>query len=254
MKQITHISTALLALSASLFATAETNVIAHRGYWDAPGASENTIRAIVKADSIGCYGSEFDVWMTADSVLVVNHDPFINGITIASSPAADVLAQRLPNGENVPTLEQYLDTAATLSTRLIFELKSHPDRNQEQQAALRSIKMIHDKGLDDRVEYIVFSKAAMLDFIEYAPKGTPVYYLNGEMTPQELKDAGATGPDYHFSVFQTHPEWIDQCHELGLKVNAWTVNNPEVMQWCIDRGVDFITTNAPETLQQLLAK
>lgn len=254
MKPSTYISTALLAITASLFATAETSVIAHRGYWDTPGAAANSIRAIIKADSIGCYGSEFDVWMTADSVLVVNHDPDINSVAIASSPAAEVLAQRLPNGEYVPTLEQYLDAAIPLSTRLIFELKSHPDRNQEQQAALRSIRMIHEKGLDDRVEYIVFSKAAMLDFIEYAPKGTPVYYLNGDMTPQELKSAGAAGPDYHFKVLQAHPEWIGQCHELGLKVNVWTVNKPEVMQWCIDRGVDFITTNAPETLQHLLAK
>ncbi len=72
------------------------------------------------------------------------------------------------------------------------------------------------------------------------------------MTPQELKEAGEAGPDYHISVFQTHPEWIDQCHELGMRVNAWTVNDPDLMQWCIDRGIDFITTNAPETLQKLL--
>lgn len=243
---------AILALATSATAIAETQVIAHRGHWDQPGAAQNSIRAIVKADSIGCYGSEFDVWMTADSVLVVNHDPTFNNIHIATSDARTILSQKLSNGENIPALEQYLDTAAILSTRLIFELKSHPTRQQEQQAVLKSLSMIAEKGLSDRTEYIVFSKDAMLDFIKYAPAGTPVYYLNGDMTPQELKDAGAAGPDYHISVFQTHPEWIDQCHELGMKVNAWTVNDPDLMQWCIDRGIDFITTNAPETLQKLL--
>ena len=48
------------------------------------------------------------------------------------------------------------------------------------------------------------------------------------------------------------PEWIAQCHDLGLLVNVWTVNAPEDMKWCIDRGVDFITTNEPELLQKML--
>lgn len=254
MKPIACISTIALAIALSSPVSAETHVIAHRGYWDAPGASQNSIRSIVKADSIGCYGSEFDVWITADSVLVVNHDSTIHGVVIASSKADEVLAQKLPNGENLPTLEQYLDTAVPMSTRLIFELKEHSDRQQEHLAVMRCIEMIHAKGLDDRTEYITFSYPAMLDFIKYAPAGTPVYYLRGDKTPQELKDAGAAGPDYHFSVFQAHPEWIQECHDLGMKVNAWTVDDPAIMQWCIDHGVDFITTNAPEPLQQLLAK
>ena len=37
-----------------------------------------------------------------------------------------------------------------------------------------------------------------------------------------------------------------------MEVNVWTVNDPADMQWCIDNGVDYITTNAPEQLQQLL--
>lgn len=49
-----------------------------------------------------------------------------------------------------------------------------------------------------------------------------------------------------------HPEWFDECHKLGLKVNVWTVNDPADMQWCIDHGADFITTNEPEVLQNLL--
>ena len=86
----------------------KVEVIAHRGYWKTEGSAQNSLRALVKADSIACYGSEFDVWMTADGDLVVNHDAVVEGITIEAAKTADVLALKLKNGENMPTLEQYL--------------------------------------------------------------------------------------------------------------------------------------------------
>ena len=90
----------------SLLARGESpQVIAHRGYWQVEGSAQNSIRSLVTADSMGCYGSEFDVWMTADSVLVVNHDAEFRGVDIQNSPSDKVLALRLDNGESLPTLD-----------------------------------------------------------------------------------------------------------------------------------------------------
>ena len=97
-----------------------------------------------------------------------------------------------------------------------------------------------------------FSRHATKEFIRLAPKGTPVYYLEGDLNPQELKDMGCAGPDYHFSVFKKHPEWIKEAHDLGLKVNVWTVDKAEDMKWLIDQKVDFITTNEPTVAQEIL--
>ena len=149
-------------------------------------------------------------------------------------------------------MEQYLQKARTLKTRLILELKGHKTPEQETRAVEGIVRMIADMGLNDRTEYITFSLHATKEFIRLAPKGTPVYYLNGELTPQELKDMGCAGPDYHYSVFEKHPEWIDECHRLGMKVNAWTVNKEEDMHRLIGQGVDFITTNEPLLLQSIL--
>lgn len=239
-------------VAIALVAVAQTQVIAHRGYWKTDGSAQNSLRAIVKADSIGCYGSEFDVWMTADGVLVVNHDAKVDSIVIEKAESKDVLALSLPNGEMLPSLEQYLQVAKNLNTRLIFELKPHKNRLLEAKAVIDGIMMIDRMGLNDRVEYITFSSNALEEFIKYAPKGTPIYYLNGEKSPQELYSMGAAGMDYHISVFKKHPEWIKECHDLGMKVNVWTVNKEEDMKWCIEQGIDFITTNEPEILQNLL--
>ncbi len=244
----------LLGASAVAAQAAAPKVIAHRGYWNTKGAYENSIRSLVKADSIGCYGSEFDVWLTKDGVLVVNHDPVINGVVIQDSPASEVLKQKLGNGENVPTLEEYLTVGGKLKPRLVLELKSHDSRKQEKEAAKKIVEMVEKMGLQDKMDYIVFSKPAFTDLIKMAPQGTPVYYLNGDFVPQQVKYMKGKGIDYALKVMKKHPEWINKCHELGLEVNVWTVNEPADMQWCIDNGVDYITTNEPELLQKMLKK
>lgn len=231
-----------------------TQVIAHRGFWKTDGSAQNSIAALVKADSINCYGSEFDVWLTADNKLIVDHDGVFKGVRMETSTEKECTSIILDNGENLPTLKQYLDKAKQLKTRLILELKAHKTPEQETRAIKQIVKMIKKMGLADRTEYITFSRHACKEFIRLAPKGTPVYYLEGDLSPKELKEWGCAGPDYHLSVFKKHPEWIKECHDLGMKVNAWTVNDAKDMEWLIGEGVDFITTNEPVLLQEILKK
>lgn len=106
--------------------------------------------------------------------------------------------------------------------------------------------------LEERINYISFSLHAVQEFIRLAPQGTPVYYLNGDLSPEQLKEYRCAGPDYHISVFRKHPEWIDECHKLGMKVNCWTIDKTEDMKWLIDNKVDFITTNEPILVQEQL--
>lgn len=252
MKTIKNLLTMLALMAFTMTTFAQTKVIAHRGYWKTEGSAQNSLRALIKADSINCYGSEFDVWMTADGRLVVNHDAKVDGIVIEEAQSADVFGLKLGNGEYIPALEQYLEIGKSLDTRLIFELKPHENRLREAKAVIDGIMMIERMGLNDRVEYITFSAAALEEFLKYAPKGTPVYYLNGDKTPQELYRMGAAGIDYNLSVLKKHPEWIKECHDLGMKVNVWTVNKEDDMKWCIGQGIDFITTNEPKLLQKLL--
>ena len=60
-------------------------VIAHRGAFLKNNYPQNSIAALKEAIRLKCYGSEFDVHMTKDSVLVVNHDNDLKGLPIASS-------------------------------------------------------------------------------------------------------------------------------------------------------------------------
>ena len=244
---------AMIAAATIATAAAQPKVIAHRGFWDAPGSAQNSLRALAKADSIGCWGSEFDVWMTADEKLVVNHDASFKGLPIETSQAADVTALTLSNGEHMPLLDDYLKAFAERpGIKVVCELKVHTDKRREAKAVKKVLKLMKRHKLTDRAVYITFSPEATREFVKRAPKGTEVYYLNGNWTPQQLKDEGCAGADYNLKVMQKHPEWIEQCHNLGLKVNIWTVNRRDDLQWCIDHGADFITTNDPLLLQQMI--
>ena len=246
--------TLLLLLTAIALTANGQEVICHRGYWNTEGSAQNSIRSLVKADSINAWGSEFDVWMTADGVLVVNHDETFNGVTIEIAKWKQLKNMRLANGEPLPTLDQMLECGKKLHTRLILEMKPHTSREQEKEAAKKIVKMVKKKGLQDRIEYITFSYQGMKNLKELAPEGTPVYYLNGELSPSQLAELDVAGIDYSINVMRENPQWIDEAHSLGMKVNVWTVNSDRDMEWCINYGVDFITTNAPELLQQKLAR
>ena len=115
------------------------------------------------------------------------------------------------------------------------------------------VALVRKHGLEKRVDYISFSMNICKELVKEAP-GAPVYYLNGDVAPEELKKLGMAGADYHYKVFKKHPEWIKEARELGLKTNSWTVDDTDMMQWLIDQKVDFITTDKPVELKQLLEK
>ena len=248
-----HICLLISLLFFSLAGFAQTKVVAHRGFWKTDGSAQNSLTALRKADSIGCYGAEFDVYLTIDNQLVVHHDRSRNGVSMISDSTSKITALTLKNGETVPTLDAYLNTAKHFnnSTRLILEIKSLGDERRERLAAALVIDKLVNYGLMEQTDIISFSKAVCLEVIHLAPQ-MRVQYLEGDLSPQELKELGFVAADYEMDVFRQHPEWIDECHQLGLEVNVWTVNKEEDLREFLDKGVDFITTNEPVLLQQMI--
>ena len=47
---------------------------------------------------------------------------------------------------------------------------------------------------------------------------------------------------------------LKEAKDLGLLVNVWTVNDPKVMQEMIDMKADYITTDKPLILKEILTK
>ncbi|WP_255478840.1 glycerophosphodiester phosphodiesterase family protein [Rufibacter sp. XAAS-G3-1] len=230
-------------------------VIAHRGAFKNTGATENSIGALQHAIKLGCAGSEFDVHMSADSVLFVHHDHDVDGIHIEKTPAAELIKLKLPNGENLPTLEAYLQAGLQQNkTKLILEIKpSSLSKARGQALARKVVELVQKHKAQGWVDYISFDYDILKKVQELEPYAK-VAYLNGEKAPAELAKDKMYGFDYHQSVLQKNPHWIEEAHRLGLTVNAWTVNSPDMMDWLLERKADFITTNEPELLLEKVRK
>lgn len=244
MKPERLIITLLLLVSAMSMA-AKTDVVAHRGYWKIPGSAQNSIASLIKADSIKVCATEFDVWLTADDSLVVNHDAVFKNVDIEHSDYAAIRSIRLDNGEVLPSLSEFLYEATKHpDIKLVLELKSLSSPERENYAAKQVVCMLKDRNLLDRTVFISFSLNACKAFKNLLPN-SEIYYLEGDLTPLEIKELGFAGIDYKGKVLLEHPEWVKECHDLGLKVNVWTIDKVEQINYFKEQGVDYITTNQP---------
>lgn len=231
---------------------AQTQVIAHRGFWKTEGSAQNSIASLQKAASAKVYGSEFDVQLTSDGVIVVNHDDTIDGLTIAQTSYDQLKNLKLKNGEKLPTLEDYLNEGKKLpGVQLILEIKPHQTKEQEDKIAAQAVRMVREAGMEKQVEYISFSMNICERIANLTPE-SEIAYLKSDIAPKLLHEKGINGIDYHYKALLKHPEWIKEAKSLGMKVNVWTVNKVEDMKRMIDMNVDYITTDMPLQAEQII--
>lgn len=233
---------------------AKNPVVAHRGAFKAKNLPENSIAGLQNAIEMHCTGSEFDVWMTADDSLVINHDPKFHELPIEQTKYSDLIQFTLSNGEKLPTLYEYLSEGLknNTATRLVLEIKpSAISKERGRMVAEKAWKLVQMLNAAEATTYISFDLGILTRIIELEPKA-PTQYLNGDKTPEELKALGISGADYHFSVFKKNPDWIGRARANNIILNTWTVNSKEDLQWALDNRFNFITTNEPELLFELL--
>lgn len=233
-------------------------IVAHRGYWNCGegGMSHNSIASLKAACEHGFWGTEFDVNLTADNRLLVYHDGEIEGKKICEHNLSDFSDFRLPNGETVPTLDEYLDVAVKYpKTRLVLELKPHEDEAQQRSAVDGIVSSLKEHGLfkPNRVMFISFSLNECRLLADAAP-GFTVQYLDTDNDVETLKLNHVNGIDMHYKAFLDNPKWKEDARANGFGINVWTVDKEDALRLCIDAGVDLITTNNPELLRSVLAE
>ena len=139
-----------------------TGIVAHRGFWNCEdaGYSKNSIASLRCAQEAGFWGSEFDVNMTSDGVLLVWHDNNVEGKRIEKHPYEEFKYYRLKNGEPIPTIDQYLEQAKKYpETVLVYEMKKHSCAEVEDRFVDLAIENLKKHELLDpsRVIFISFS-------------------------------------------------------------------------------------------------
>lgn len=229
-------------------------VVAHRGAWKAKNLPQNSIASLKHAIELGCAGSEFDVLMTADSVLVVNHDSDYQGMEIEAHSYNTLNQKKLSNGEDLPTLEAYIKAGMenNATTGLVCELKPASSKERGAAIAKKTLELVDKLHAGDYIStYISFDYNILKSLVALRPN-LHTQYLSGKKSPAELKADGIAGLDYHFSRFKKKPNWITEAKDLGLTLNAWTVNRKKDMIFLLNNEFNYITTDEPELLFTIL--
>ncbi len=227
-------------------------IIAHRGFWKTEGSAQNSIKALQLAGEAKFDGTEFDVHLTKDEVLIVYHDDEINGVLIEDSYYRDIANYKLPNHETIPTLEAYLEAAKNYpNLSLVIEIKSQNNLIHEEKEVKVLLQLIRDKIIDNQLEFISFSKT-ICTLLKKENSKLKVSYLEGDLSPTEIKALGLDGLDYDYNILIKNKHWIKEAHQLGLKTNSWTVNDQKIMKQLIDLNIEMISTDEPILLHNML--
>lgn len=224
-------------------------VIAHRGAWKSQDFSHNSMSSLRHAVEMGCEGSEIDVWLSSDDVIVLSHDPSIGGKEVEETTAIELSKISLKKGDFVPTLEEQINYIKTQNkTKLVIEIKG---TNKDKAIADSVVNLVHRMKAQAWVDYIAFGIQYLIRVKEMDPTAK-VLYLDSNKSLEELKAANIDGIDFHYSLFQKDENLSAKAKDMRFLTNVWTVNNEEDMRRMLKQNVDFITTDEPELLFKLI--
>lgn len=233
-----------------------TAIWAHRGA--SAYAPENTILAFQQAIQFGADGVELDVQRTRDGKLVTIHDETVNRTSNGFGKVADLTLDELRHLDfahgfagrrnvRIPTLGDVLDLLQSTNLTINIELKN----NIELYPGLEDdvLQAVNGKGMLDRVIISSFNHFSLANLRgKVSPEHIGLLLSDGIYQPWNYaKWLGAGNIHPHYSSLQT-PDFVWLCHEVGIKVHTWTVNDDDIAIRLAELGVDAIITNLPDRL------
>lgn len=78
-----------------------------------------------------------------------------------------------------------------------------------------------------------------------------VYYIGVDKTPETLRYLGIDGVNLHWERYKKEYN-MNEAQQQGLLIGSYVVDDPKEMVRQLDLGVQFITTNKPALLKEVL--
>lgn len=251
-------------------------VIAHQGgdgLW--PG---DTLYAFERAAALGVDVLEMDLHITQDGVLVISHDETVDRTTdgtgnIEDMTLAEIKAldagytwsndggQTYPYrglGITIPTLEEIFQ--AFPAYRMTIEIKK-----TEGSLAAPFCELIRAYGMQDKVLVASFHDERMAEFRQTCPEvatssarqETTVFVLMSKAFLGRLYSPAFYAlqvPQESGGITVMTAQFVRAAHERNLRVEPWTIDDPEQMKLYIEWGVDGIITDRPDLLLEILGR
>ena len=237
-----------------------TLIIAHRG---ASGYKpEMTIPAYELALKQNVDGFETDVRLTKDLELVGIHDRKTGRVAdrdlvVSKSTLIDIQELDFSSKETeakVMTIREFLTLAIdsgkslTLTIETKHLTKHHGLLEHKLNELLTEFKMNANQHERVKIVLMSFNPLAVLRFSKLNPlvprvqlkeKSYPFLHLYPNPGNPEIVGPG-------IELLLKRPDLITKFKDQGKKIFVWTVNSPQDMRFCLERGIDAIITNYPD--------
>ena len=227
-------------------------MIAHRGLSGLE--KENTIAAFIAAGNKSYYGTECDIHLTKDNVFVVCHDDHTGRVSPVKKVIKELTYEELSqiclygfeskttrSYLKIPTLREYLEVSKKYNKNCIIEIKCDLEKKDV------------DKLLVEIEEYEYLSNITFISFtlenlkkIRRINKTIPLQYLTSTYTKELPELCKKEKVDIDMAYRELSLPIVEEFHNLDVKVNAWTVNNPIEALILVSWNIDYITTNILE--------
>ncbi len=230
-------------------------VWAHRGA--SAIAPENTLAAFRAAEAAGAPGLELDVQLSRDGVPVVLHDRILDRTSDGCG-----LVDKLPltelktldagswfdpafAGEKIPTLEEVL---AWGGRRLRFNIEI------KDSAAGQAVLDLSRRYAEAAIVVSSFDHELLRGIRIRAPK-LPLAFLweMGDWQAAVTAAAACSAESFNPRYSALSAEMVAACHQRGLAVYPWTVDDVEDLETCRRFLVDGLFCNDPAQVLARLA-
>ena len=263
-------------ISLSEFPDEKVMVVAHRGDWrEAP---ENSVWAVKKAIEKGVDMAEIDLAMTKDSVLILMHDNTIDRTTTGKGKPSDFSLEEIKKLHlrdglgvetqmKVPTLEEILEIS---DGKILLNLDKGFDYIKQVYPLVKKRKMLDQILFKGHETYMEFDQkyGDIKNDIHYMPIIQLGKNEDLKKISEYIKNYKIYG--FEFTIGTTEKNLIDFKSLRGKKVKIWVnslwphhnagnnddqvLDNPDVYDWYINKGVNIIQTDRPKELISYLKR
>lgn len=215
----------------------------HRGFW-VEGEKENTLGAILQSQKNRARMVEFDVQLSRDHVVILNHDLDLNRIWGVSKKAADCLYSELKQ-IGVSSLEEILQ-----KTELFLNIEVKSDKVESTGIEVLIAALIEKYDSVNRVVVSSFNPMVLVRMKKLNTQINRALLVSGEREKgnhfylRQMMFLPLVQP--HFINMQSEfitDALLRSVQKTSMQVVAWTVNDLNKIRELLDKGVSSVISD-----------
>ena len=202
---------------------------------------------------------ECDIEWTSDNVPVLLHDSSIDRTSDGTGELNSLTLEQVRQYDfgswkhskytdtKIPTFEEFILHCKKINLHPYIEIKDNSEITEERMRIL--VNIVKKYKMSDKCSWISFSSNA-LTIINLLLPNARLGFLIGALNQTSLQiaqnlktDKNKVFIDMDYNCIQSSIECVKEAIELGIEVEAWTVNNESVVDSLFENNISGITTD-----------